>query len=413
MKKTRNFFSILLGVSLVAAVGLVAGYWLLTHFYHPSYSRAYFDKSGFGTVEIEHLGEITFTDDEQNIKSITPGGYLKLRHTSPAGHRAVHIDASLTGAMRRSYLVDDHQKPYATEGSAWLRRMLPRVIRAGVGAGPRIDRIHRTAGIAGVLGAIDRLEDDRARTLYFGYLLEKRALNDNDLAATLDHLARSLADDHQKAALLGSLRSTYIRNEGIGRAYTAAAASIASDFQKAQLIGVIARHAPLSPSQTGQLLTVAGTIASDFEKAQALRALIAAPLAEGANFGRFVRVASSIDSDFEKGRLTTDLIEATQVLSETQYAAVLHLIGGIGSDFEKGKALTSLLDRHKPAGKHYALVLATIGTISSDFEKAKQLTGIGDWVAGQHDASLAGEYAKVAKTIGSDFEYRKVMNKVE
>jgi hypothetical protein len=413
MKKTRNFFSILLGVSLIAGLGLFAGYWLLAHFYDSSASRAYFDKSNFGTLQIDHFGEITFTDDEQNIKSITPGGYFKLRHTSPSGYRAVHLDASLTGALRRSYAVDNRQRPYDTEGSAWLRLMVPRVIRAGVGAGPRIDRIHRTAGIAGVLQAIDRLEDDRARSLYFGYLLEKRALNDNDLVATLNHLARSLADDHGKAALLGSLRATYARNEGIGRAYTAAAASIASDYQKGQLIRVIARHAPLNPSQTGQLLTVAGTIASDFEKSQALRELIAAPLAEGANFGRFVRVASTIRSDFEKCRLATQLIKDTEVLSETQYAAVLHLIGGIASDFEKGKALTSLLDRHKPAGKHYGPLLATIGTMSSDFEKAKQLTGIGDWVADQHDASLAGEYAKVAKTIGSDFEYRQVMKKME
>jgi hypothetical protein len=413
MKKTRNFFYILLGVSLVAGLGLFAAYELLNHFYHPSVSRAYFDKSGPSTLQIDHFGEVTFTDDEQNIKSITPGGYFKLRHTSLSGYRAVHIDAPLAGALRRSYAVDNRQRPYETEGSAWLRRMMPRVIRAGVGAGPRIDRILRTAGIAGVLRAIDRLEDDQARSLYFGYLLEKRALNDKDLVATLNHLARSLADDHQKATLLGSVRATYVRNEGIGRAYAAAAASIASDYQKAQLIGVIARHVPLNASRTGQLLTVAGTIASDFEKSQALRALIAAPVAEGAHFGRFVRMASTVRSDFEKSRLATDLIKAAQVLNETQYAAVLHLIGGIASDFEKGKALTSLLDRHMLAEKHYGLVLATIGTISSDYEKAKQLTGIGDWVADQHDASLAGAYAKVAKTIGSDFEYRQVMKKIE
>lgn len=413
MKKTRKFFYILLGLSLVAGLGLFTGYRLLNHFYHPSASRTYFDKSGPGTFQIDHFGEITFTDDEQNIKSITPGGYFKLRHTSPSGYRAVHLDAPLTGSLRRSYAVDNRQRPYDTEGTAWLRRMMPRVIGAGVGAGPRIDRIHRTAGIAGVLRAIDRLEDDRARSLYFVYLLEKRALNDNDLVATLDHLARSLADDYQKAALLGNLRATYVRNEAIGRAYAAAAASIASDFQKAQLIREIARHAPLNASRTGQLLTVAGTIASDFEKSQALRALIAAPLAEGTHFVRFVRVASTVRSDFEKGRLATDLIEATGVRNETQYAAVLHLIGGIASDFEKGKALTSLLDRHKPAEKHYRAVLATIGTLSTDFEKAKQLTGIGDWVADQHDASLAGAYAKVARTIDSDFEYRQVMNKIQ
>jgi len=413
MKKTKNIFYIILAVTGFAGASLFAGYWLRKNFYHSSGSYTYYNKSDLSAIEINQLGKITFTDDEQDIKSITPGGHFKLRQTSPLGSRQVHINASLTGTITRSYSVNDQAEAYATEGRAWLRQMMPGIIRSGAGAATRIDRLYRTAGIAGVTKAIDGLEDDRARTVYFDYLLVKPELTDDELIASLNHLIRTIDGAYEKKTLLSSIVGRYVRNGSIGPAYTAAAASIASDHEKGQLVTAVARHDALDQPRVAQLLTVTASIASDFTKSRVLLDLLDTQRLERANFARLVEVTSTIQSDFEKSRVVAGLINRTVELDETRYVAVLNLIRGIDSDFEKGKALATLLGRHKPNQKHYGPVLSTIATLSSDFEKAKQLASIGNGVARQQDKTLLEAYAKVARTIGSDFEYRQVMRKIE
>ena len=65
--------------------------------------HTYFTFAGFTYFDIKHNGKITVTDDDRGIKSISPGGYLKISKKTFGNKRTLLIESNSNGELQYSY----------------------------------------------------------------------------------------------------------------------------------------------------------------------------------------------------------------------------------------------------------------------------------------------------------------------
>jgi hypothetical protein len=153
--------------------------------------------------ELSYDGEIEFTDDDTDIRSLSPGGYFKISDGGWLGGRGVDIRADGSGNLTRRFRVGMIEKPYEPEGRAWLAQMLPRFIRqSGIGAQARVARILKSKGPAGVLSEISLIEGGYGKRIYFTQLFKTASLDAATVRQAFAQASREVSSDYELASLL-------------------------------------------------------------------------------------------------------------------------------------------------------------------------------------------------------------------
>jgi hypothetical protein len=166
------------------------------------------------STELTYEGKITFTDDEKDIRSISPGGYFKFSKTTFGNRRAIHIESRSDGTLKRTYYVGRQEAPYEPEGRKWFADMLPEIIAtSGIGAEDRVARIYQKSGTTGVLQEISRIDGDHGKNTYFSYLVAQPGLKENDLRAIVTSVRTTVGSDYEKGKLLQKMNGRYLQNE--------------------------------------------------------------------------------------------------------------------------------------------------------------------------------------------------------
>jgi hypothetical protein len=407
---------------------------------------SYNNHNGSNATELSYEGKIVFTEDERDIQSISPGGYLKYSKTTFGNTRSILIESGSNGALKRSYYVGKNEEPYEPEGRKWLTDVLPDLIAtSGIGAEERVKRIYAKEGTNGVLRAVSKIESDYVKSIYFSYLLEVPSLSENDLKNILSQVTSSVSSDYEKGKLLRKVSGTYLKNDHISQQYIAAVSSMSSDYEKSQVFKHVLKNTKLNDANTAlviqgvgkissdyekgqvvksmlsdnkltdnnltQVLLVTNSISSDYEKAQVMKQLLGNQTLSSQNFKQVVKVSSDVSSDYEKGGIVAYLLSNPQ-LAEDNFTEVLKLISDISSNYEKGKAISNLLSKLKMNEARYNALFPVITEISSDHEKGQALTRVAKMIP-KDNASLVASLKKAAKTLGSDYEYRRVMEAIE
>ena len=103
-------------------------------------------------------GAIEFTDDDHDVKSLSPGGHFRMEEGSWLSGRAYDVRADSEGNLTKTYSVDRSTKPLDSDGRAWLESLLPQVIReTAIGAESCVARILRQS-------ICNRTKNDRTPT---------------------------------------------------------------------------------------------------------------------------------------------------------------------------------------------------------------------------------------------------------
>jgi hypothetical protein len=114
---------------------------------------------GSQKLEVRYQGTIEFTDDDSDVKTMSPGSFVRIREGGWISSRAVEFKADASGTIERRYWDGRNEKPFIPDGKAWLSQVLPKVIRqTGFGAESRVARIFKAQGAAGVLAEINLIE---------------------------------------------------------------------------------------------------------------------------------------------------------------------------------------------------------------------------------------------------------------
>ena len=407
---------------------------------------SYKSGSAFGSFSVDYRGEITVTDDEKDIKSISPGGYFKVSKTTFGTKRVVKIESKGDNQLVRSYYVGRNKEPYYPDGQKWLADILPDIIRdTGLAAEQRVTRIFKKSGTGGVLDEIYLIRGDYVKAKYFSALLKLPGISESDLPRILSAIGADMDSSYEMGKLLSEYSRQFLGNEASARAFFRTASKLTSDYEKSKLLIKVLDDPRISDETFKEALNAAGSISSDYESGKVLKSVLNNDNLSDDKLEEVMEIVGDISSDYEKAKVLKQLID-NQDLNNKRLQAVLNAVDDISSDYEKKNTLKKLIDDHEIDGENLTLLLEVVDDMSSSYEQSNiyksvvedvelsdeniilllgyvenlssdyEKTNILIKIAGE--ASDRGEkvkkaYLQAAKSVSSDHSYGRVMRAFE
>lgn len=397
---------------------------------------------GSRRLEVNASGTVEFSDDDRDVKSLSPGGSFQVEesHLLVFTGRRYQVTADSSGRLSRAYFDHGHAVSLDSQGQAWLMGVMPEAIRrTGLGAAPRVQRILKQSGVAAVLSEVSRIPDDTAKRTYLEELVRRGNLSTEQLSSALLQ-ARKIGSDEEKGEFLTNL-APYFLKDNLREALFQAAGTIGSDEEHGRVLSELVKNDAGSRETLRLAARSAGRIGSDEEKAKVLvdiaerdkgnrevgRAIVSSANSVGSDEERHhilsvvlgdaagdgevlteaLRSAAAIGSDEEKAAVLMDAVghyvEADSVRKEFFNAA-----GRIGSDEERGKVLLALLKRPGLGGATLAEAARCAEAIGSDEQKAAVLAAFP--ASSLQGTQQTAVYFKALDTVGSDEEHARVLS---
>lgn len=362
-------------------------------------------------LEIKYDGDVEFSDDDADVKSLSPGGLLRIRDggmmTSLTGGRTIEFKADGSGTITRRYWVGSTERPFEPEGHKWLASVLPRFIRqSGIGAPARVARILKQKGPAGVLAEISLIEGSWSKRRYLSELLKATTLDPATTRQVLVQAGRELDSDFELATFLIENTDKLLVDDATRQAYFDASRSIDSDFEMHRVFSAGLKRGPVPPAVLVSMLNASHNIDSDFEEASLLADVARSQLLDNATRAAFFSALDTVQSDFEHHRVLTALTGRSDLAPETA-AAMLASGAAVDSDFEAASFLLELVKRQSIEGNLRAPFFRAVDSISSSFERGRVLQAVAKRADASPETLLA--VLRAASSMGSDFEISQVL----
>jgi beta-lactamase regulating signal transducer with metallopeptidase domain len=328
-------------------------------------------RNGWTSVSITIEGTVEFSDDDTDVKSLSPNGRFRLEDGGLLSKRVYEVKADAAGNLTRTYSVGWSTKPMDDEGRAWLARTLPQVIRdSGIGAGPRVARILRQGGPQAVLTEIGRIHSDGSKRVYLEQLFLQATLKPSDLKDAA-RLIRSISSDGDKAQVIITVDANYFATDLRSYLFDAAE-SINSDGDKRRVLSDIVKK------DGGSLETLASA----------------------------ARAARHISSDGDKAEVLIEMATPYRPAGGVDMA-YFDAANSISSDGDHARVLSKMLASHGDDHNTLTRTLVSAQRISSDGDKARVLK---EAVASYNeDASVRKAFFEVANSISSDGDHQQVL----
>jgi hypothetical protein len=362
-------------------------------------------------LEVRFDGEVEFSDDDMDIKRLSPGGSLRIKEGGVFGgffaSHTVEFSADASGQITRRFWDGTSEKPFDPEGRQWLAKYLPRFIRqTGFGARARVARILQAKGPAGVLAEVSLIEGSWGKKTYLSELLKSGSLDAATIRQVLALAGREIDSDFELATLLIENADTLLANNTNSQAYFDAARTIESDFEMARVYKSALKRGPVTPSVLAAILDASRGIDSDFEQATLLVQVAKLQPLDATTRAPFFNALGTVDSDFEHARVLKALAERSDLAPETT-AQMLASSSSVKSDFEAASFLLQIAKAQPIEGALRAPFFRAVDSIASTFERGRVLQA----VAGRPDVSADTLLALLRATaaMNGSFEASQVL----
>ena len=357
-------------------------------------------------LEVNYRGDIEFTDDDMDVKSLTPGGWLRIKDGGWLGGHAIEFRADASGKIERRFWSGSSERPFEPEGRKWLAQVLPRFIRqTGIGARARVARIYKAKGAQGVLAEISLIEGSWAKRMYFSELLKTPGLDSRTVQQVLAQAGREVDSDFELASLLISA-DQLLTDDASRKAYLEAARSIQSDFEMRRVFSSALKRGQMSPAVVAALLETSTAIDSDFEQASLLIDVAKLQPLDGTTRAPFFKALETVNSDFEHRRVLSALMKRGD-LSPAATGAVLESAATIGSDFEVASVLLEIAKNHAIEGALRAPFFRAVASLGSGFERGRVLKAVAQRADASEQTIL--EVIKATQQMNANFEASQVL----
>ncbi len=317
-------------------------------------------------------GEIHFTDDDADIKSVSPDGFLSIDRRTRADRHIFEVRSSRHGTIERNYVKDGKVEAWGPTGKAWLAQILPQLIRdTPIDAPARVKRIRRLKGEAGVLDEISMIRSDGAKRIYFQELFTGGILSADLLTRAASQIGNEIHSDGDKREVLKQIATSYFGSADLSAKFFTAERTIHSDGDRKSLLTSVLTSRPATST-----LKLA------------------------------IESSATINSDGDK---TAVLIEAISVSGQDEalHIACLVTADTIHSDGDHRRVLEALLNKPLMSDDGVRRTLQSAAKISSDGDKASVLVKAAA-IAPNGDAIASG-FLSAAKTINSDGDKTRVL----
>lgn len=357
------------------------------------------------SFDVQVDGKIEFTDDDADVKSLSPNGRFRLEEGGWFSGRAYEVKADSAGNLTKSYSVGRTTKPLDDEGRAWLSRLLPQIIReSGIGAPARVARILRQGGPQAVLTEIGLIHSDGSKRVYIEQLFSQAQLNTAQLEDAAK-LIQGISSDGDKAQVIMAVDSKYFTPDL--RPYLfKAAESISSDGDKRRVLSDIAQKDSGSPETLLGVAKAAHHISSDGDKAEVLIEIADHYGASDELRSAYFDAVDSISSDGDHARVLLKLLAAHGSDRDTMVRA-LRSAQRISSDGDKARVLIEAVSSYTDDDSERKAFLDAANSIASDGDHQRVLVAL----AGRQGIATAtlGGIANSAQRISSDGDKARVL----
>jgi beta-lactamase regulating signal transducer with metallopeptidase domain len=363
------------------------------------------NRNGWTSLTVKIDGAIEFTDDDHDVKSISPGGHFRVEERTGLSVRAYDVKADVSGNLTKIWTVNGSAKPLDTEGRAWLDYSLPQMIRdSGIGAGPRVARILRQGGPQAVITEIGLIHSDGSKRVYVQQLFAQATLNTAQLKDVAE-LIRRISSDGDKAQALIFVDGKYFTSEL--RSYLfEAVESIGSDGDKRNVLSDIVKKDAGSADTLVGAARAAKHISSDGDKAEVLIEMAVPYRPTGGLDVEYFEAVRSISSDGDHARVLSTLLAAHGTDRDT-LARVLQSAEKIASDGDKARVLKEAVPRYSDDDLIRKSFFDAANSVSSDGDHQQVLVALAHRPG--IDAAALDGIARSAQRIASDGDKARVL----
>jgi len=295
-------------------------------------------------ISVDTLGAIELTDDERDIKSISPNGYFEMSSRgwlSLFGQRYI-VRSSSDGTLTRVHMLGASEHPIDASVRAWIAETLQYLIREGFAAESRVKGILARQGPAGVLDATANMSSDYIQARYLRLLAAQAQLDRATAERAMRQAGTDIGSDFELARVLVAFLDVITIDDATAPAFVEATRSIGSDFEHSRVLRALIAKQPHTTAVVNAVLTSSMTIGSDFEKSRVLRELAEGRGLESPSVLGLIQAAGSIGSAFEQSRVLRQ-IASSQPLDDTSRQAMLDTARRIGSEYERTRVLSSMV----------------------------------------------------------------------
>jgi hypothetical protein len=303
---------------------------------------------GRKSLKLTIKGDVRFTDDDADVRSISRDGSLVIDQNDGSTERKLELSPSSGGTLNRVYSVDGKSRKWDTKAQAWLAKLLPELIReSAIDAQGRVKRIRDQKGARGVLEEIALIRSDGAKRIYFQELFESGELSSDMLKHSAQMIDRGIHSDGDKASLLGKIAKAYLRDDALLPGFFAAVGSIHSDGDRRRVLTLVLQESDLSDSAVGFTLKSAAAIASDGDKASVLaRAATVIPNQDSVQYA-YLDAVRTIHSDGDKHRALSGLLQRSDLSVATLSKALELAQKEIRSDGDRKRVVQLVEERRR------------------------------------------------------------------
>lgn len=296
---------------------------------------------GVYNFNVETRGKIELTDDDRDIESMSPDGYLEITKTVFGSKRSLIITPQ-GNSLKKEYYEGRTSIPFEPDGRKWMNEILPELVRTTtIGAEGRVNRFYRQGGVNAVLNEIESLESDYVMAHYADVLVAIPNLQ-KDYPLIISRVASKLESDHYLTEFLQNNLNRFLATKESSNAVFAATTKMDSDHYKTEVIKEALRNQAASPEGIKSILQTSGQMDSDHYKTEVLTSLLKQPNLTDAVMGELLNATKAIESDHYKSVVLNRALAKTG-LSGNSYQRALESVKDIESDHYKTEVINNLL----------------------------------------------------------------------
>lgn len=312
----------------------------------------------FSKFEIEYGGKILVTDNDKDIASISPNGYLKISKSSFGNSRAIEITSNTEGKLTRTYFDGRKKADYNTYGRDWLEEILPEIIhKTGIGGKERALRIYKAKGVNGIIDEIDDNDSWSTESFNWNFFFSKSFSISNGISIRNLYL-KVLIDNVNlsKDELVTVMREME---------------NIASNSTKGSMLRMILDKYPLDSYLTDRFLSTTSTLSYNTERGNVLRKFQTKYKINSENSNEYFNVIESMDINSEKGNVLKPLI-MSQKLDDNVMAELIRAVRRFESNSEKAAILRLLIPKISDNDEVESLLLSTINSLDDSYRYLRE-----------------------------------------
>lgn len=337
----------------------------------------YYSNTLLKSLEVRSGGEIELTENDMDIKSISPDGYVLIKERDWLTYRSVRLTAGAGGKIEKAYTIQGREYEFDADAQAWLSAILQDIAReTGLGAEARIKRILDQKGVAEAIREIRWVNSNRAKQIYFNAILNSPKVSSLDIAKAVETVAHEISSSSRLGDLLISTAARFPEDSVLTESLIRATREISSSSKQSEvlirivelrqlnddaaiLMAKAVKHISSSSAQGSALENMAervsgsddvitayvdavGTVSSSSVKGEALKAIVRN---KGISEDGFIKIIKSVE-DISSSSVQGDVLERIAEVcpgTDRVLSAYLRAVSYISSSSEQGHSVLAML----------------------------------------------------------------------